>query len=174
VIKRSCATSHKVDTIFVANFCLWLSHYYYRGTWSALIATAFVGSIIFFVVCQEMENKGEAENCPVDVVVKGGKSSLNDASTVPVQKEKCIAEAAAKVVSAPALPVLKERNIKDEWKRGTPPNPVKVPPTKLFSYADSRYMSPTDSMVSPVTRGLWARTHKPMSAFPPWAGPPKV
>ncbi|CAM6021118.1 unnamed protein product [Sphagnum balticum] len=121
-----------------------------------------------------MENKGEAENCPVDVIVEGGKSSLNVASTVPVPKEKCVAEAAAKVVSAPAVPVLKERNIRDEWKRGTPPNPVKVPPTKLFSYADSRYMSPTDSMVSPVTRGLWARTHKPMSAFPPWAGPPKA
>jgi hypothetical protein len=89
-----------------------------------------------------MENKGEAENCPVDVVVEGGKSSINDASTVPVPKEKCIAEAAAKVVSAPAVPVLKERNIRDEWKRGTPPNPVKVPPTKLFSYAD-RYLVPS-------------------------------
>ncbi len=32
MIKRPCSTSCKVDTIFVANFCLWLSHYYYIGT----------------------------------------------------------------------------------------------------------------------------------------------
>ncbi len=32
MIKRSCSTSYKVDTIFVANFCLWLSHYHYHGT----------------------------------------------------------------------------------------------------------------------------------------------
>jgi hypothetical protein len=89
-----------------------------------------------------MENKGETENCLIDVIVEGGKSSMNVASTVPVPKEKCIAEAAAKVVSAPTVPVLKERNIRDEWKRGTPPNPVKVPPTKLFSYAD-RYLVPS-------------------------------
>lgn len=36
-----------------------------------------------------------------------------------------------------------------------------------------RYMSPTDALVSPVTRGLLARNRRPMRIVNPW-GPPKV
>jgi hypothetical protein len=78
----------------------------------------------------------------------------------------------AKSFKAPAPP-LRERNCKrEDWKRGTPPNPVKVPPKSPLTYTE-RYMSPTDALVSPVTRGLLARNRRPMRIVNPW-GPPKA
>jgi len=76
-------------------------------------------------------------------------------------------------IPAPVPPILRERNKKGEdVKRKVVPNPVKVPARSAMSYPE-RYMSPTDSLVSPVTKGVLARNRKPMRLLNPW-GPPKA
>ncbi|KAL7190604.1 hypothetical protein ACSBR2_022812 [Camellia fascicularis] len=47
---------------------------------------------------------------------------------------------------------------------GTMPNRLTVP--KAFKYPE-RYTSPTDLMMSPVSKGLLARTRKPGTLLPP-------
>ncbi|GLJ54102.1 hypothetical protein SUGI_1158550 [Cryptomeria japonica] len=54
--------------------------------------------------------------------------------------------------------IVARRNNKDDSNKVTPPN-VKVPPKKLFGFPE-RYRSPTDSIMSPTTRGLLARNRK--------------
>ncbi|KAG0580937.1 hypothetical protein M758_4G214800 [Ceratodon purpureus] len=88
-------------------------------------------------------------------------------------KERQRIEAKSFKMPAPVPPVLRERNKKGaDVKRKTPPNPVKVPARSNLSYPE-RYMSPTDSLVSPVTKGVLARNRKPMRLLNPW-GPPKA
>ncbi|KAL5725817.1 hypothetical protein ACHQM5_008916 [Ranunculus cassubicifolius] len=51
------------------------------------------------------------------------------------------------------------------------PNPLNVP--KAFKYPE-RYMSPTDQMVSPISKGLIARRRKVGPILPPALNPPKM
>lgn len=83
-------------------------------------------------------------------------------------------------------PVLTEKNhhmispvvykLRKEGRRLTcrnPVDPVKVPSHDLLGFPTGRYMSPTDNLVSPVSRGLQARTRRSMR--PPQAlVPPKI
>lgn len=64
------------------------------------------------------------------------------------------------------------RRNKEEGKKITPPN-VKVPPKRAFGFSE-RYRSPTDSIMSPATRGLLARNKKSMRPIElPTYVPPK-
>ncbi|XP_031493006.1 uncharacterized protein LOC116259366 [Nymphaea colorata] len=47
----------------------------------------------------------------------------------------------------------------DNAQKNSSPDPVDVPKRKAFKYLD-RYRSPTDLMMSPVSRGLLARNRK--------------
>lgn len=78
---------------------------------------------------ETMENQTAQENAPLLAGVK--LSTALSSFTSPKEKQRD----AGKVFKAPA-PVLRERNTKEERKRGTPPNPVKVPPKSLFSYPE--------------------------------------
>ncbi|KAL5725652.1 hypothetical protein ACHQM5_008772 [Ranunculus cassubicifolius] len=51
------------------------------------------------------------------------------------------------------------------------PNPLNVP--KAFKYPE-RYMSPTDQMVSPISKGLIARRRKVGPILPPALNPTKM
>lgn len=64
----------------------------------------------------------------------------------------------------------RERNM-EEGKKLLPPH-IKVPPKKLFGYPE-RYRSPTDAMVSPVSRGLLTRNRRPARTLAPMV-PPKA
>lgn len=65
------------------------------------------------------------------------------------------------------------RRNKEEGKKITPPN-VKVPPKRAFGLSE-RYRSPTDSIMSPATRGLLARNKKSMRPMElPTYVPPKA
>lgn len=65
------------------------------------------------------------------------------------------------------------RRNKEEGKKITPPN-VKVPPKRAFGFSE-RYRSPTDSIMSPATRGLLARNKKSMRPIElPTYVPPKA
>ncbi|PIN14542.1 hypothetical protein CDL12_12838 [Handroanthus impetiginosus] len=55
-------------------------------------------------------------------------------------------------------------------KNGTPDR-LKVP--KAFKYQE-RYTSPTDQMVSPITRGILARSRKGSKLLPPSLNQPKI
>ncbi|KAJ7530616.1 hypothetical protein O6H91_14G010700 [Diphasiastrum complanatum] len=86
----------------------------------------------------------------------------------PVMK---VANAVVALVRGRAESVLTERN-KDEGRRLLPPNPVKVPPKRMFGYPE-KYKSPTDSLVSPISRGLLARNRRPSRLLAPPV-PPKA
>eukprot|EP01018_Ginkgo_biloba_P011144 Gb_03383 [translate_table: standard] len=64
------------------------------------------------------------------------------------------------------------RRIKEEGKRVTPPDPVQVPLMKIVGFTE-RYRSPTDSIMSPVSRGLLARNGRSVGPLPPYV-PPKA
>ncbi|KAL2650264.1 hypothetical protein R1flu_018392 [Riccia fluitans] len=64
----------------------------------------------------------------------------------------------------------KERN-REEVRRMIPPH-IKVPPKKLFGYPE-KYKSPTDAMVSPISKGLLARNRRPARTLAPVV-PPKA
>ncbi|XP_057491960.1 uncharacterized protein LOC130777575 [Actinidia eriantha] len=55
--------------------------------------------------------------------------------------------------------------------QNTTPDRLKVP--KAFKYPE-RYTSPTDLMVSPISKGLLARTRKPGIHLPPIITQPKI
>ncbi|KAB5516473.1 hypothetical protein DKX38_027121 [Salix brachista] len=63
-----------------------------------------------------------------------------------------------------------ENSGKDLRKSGTP-DPLKVP--KAFKYPE-RYRSPTDLMISPITKGILARNKKGGALLPPSWNQPKV
>eukprot|EP00246_Nothoceros_aenigmaticus_P014692 TRINITY_DN5764_c0_g1_i1.p1 TRINITY_DN5764_c0_g1~~TRINITY_DN5764_c0_g1_i1.p1 ORF type:complete len:185 (-),score=29.83 TRINITY_DN5764_c0_g1_i1:827-1381(-) len=63
------------------------------------------------------------------------------------------------------IPVLTERNRELGGRR---PNALQVPP-KNFLRHQERYMSPTDSMVSPISKGLLLRTRRPVRTTAPLA-----
>ncbi len=98
---------------------------------------------------------------------------------VGVTPEKTMVKEEEKIPS-----VLKEKNSegpqnivarrnKEEGKKITPPN-VKVPPKRAFGFPE-RYRSPTDSIMSPATRGLLARNKKSMRPIElPTYVPPKA
>lgn len=65
------------------------------------------------------------------------------------------------------------RRNKEEGKKISPPN-VKLPPKRPFGFPE-RYKSPTDSIMSPATRGLLARNKKYMRPMElPTYVPPKA
>ncbi|XP_057481804.1 uncharacterized protein LOC130768732 isoform X2 [Actinidia eriantha] len=55
--------------------------------------------------------------------------------------------------------------------QNTTPDRLKVP--KAFKYPE-RYRSPTDLMVSPISKGLLARTRKPGILLPPTIVQPNI
>eukprot|EP01018_Ginkgo_biloba_P013423 Gb_26295 [translate_table: standard] len=116
-----------------------------------------------------MENQEDVYS-PLDL----RKNQQEDIGTAP---EKTMVEG-TEVTS-----VLKEKNTehrnivarrnKEEGKRVSPPN-VKVPPKKVFGFPE-RYRSPTDSIMSPTSRGLLARNRRSMRPIElPAYVPPKA
>jgi len=88
--------------------------------------------------------------------------------TPPVLMEKDIVQ----------LSNMMKPTIKDEGKKGNHPDPVKLPlqqqKKKPWEYP-GRYMSPTDSIMSPISQTLLARNRK--AVLPPsliFSPPPKV
>ncbi|KAL3702179.1 hypothetical protein R1sor_020201 [Riccia sorocarpa] len=65
----------------------------------------------------------------------------------------------------------KERN-REDGRRMIPPH-IKVPPKKLFGYPE-KYKSPTDAMVSPISKGLLARNRRPARTLAAPIVPPKA
>ncbi|XP_044467972.1 uncharacterized protein LOC123197701 [Mangifera indica] len=59
----------------------------------------------------------------------------------------------------------------NELKKTNTPDRLKVP--KAFKYTE-RYRSPTDSMMSPVSKGLLARNRKGAVLLPPSISQPKI
>lgn len=85
-------------------------------------------------------------------------------------------QAVAKSFEAPTPfpPIRKGRGSKKaNSKPRMAPSPVSVPPKSSPLSTTERYMSPTDSLVSPVTKGVLARNRRPMRLLNPW-GPPKA
>ncbi|XP_062151271.1 uncharacterized protein LOC133859757 [Alnus glutinosa] len=64
-----------------------------------------------------------------------------------------------------------DRNSGNELRKPTTPDRLKVP--KAFKYPE-RYRSPTDSMMSPVTKGLLARSRKGSVLLPPSLNQTKI
>ncbi|XP_020230258.1 uncharacterized protein LOC109811033 [Cajanus cajan] len=66
----------------------------------------------------------------------------------------------------------KDHNSSNELRKPVTPDRLRVP--KAFKYPE-RYTSPTDSMMSPVTKGLLARTKRGGAVLPPGKiQPPKI
>ncbi|XP_077230402.1 hydroxyproline-rich glycoprotein family protein [Tasmannia lanceolata] len=59
----------------------------------------------------------------------------------------------------------------EDYQRNNGPDHVKVP--KAFNFPE-RYMSPTDHILSPVSKGLLARNKKIGGRLPPTKNPPKT
>ncbi|XP_026386473.1 uncharacterized protein LOC113281819 [Papaver somniferum] len=53
-------------------------------------------------------------------------------------------------------------------------NPLRLPKAFKSFKCPERYMSPTDKLMSPVSKGLLARSKRPGSLIPPSANPPKI
>ncbi|MCO5569019.1 hypothetical protein L7F22_022725 [Adiantum nelumboides] len=65
---------------------------------------------------------------------------------------------------------------RNQERRVTPANPVdpvQVPPKQFRGFPADRYMSPTDSIMSPISRGLLARNRR-STRLPPTFVPPKA
>eukprot|EP00250_Pteridium_aquilinum_P015029 c22338_g1_i1 orf=187-711(+) len=65
---------------------------------------------------------------------------------------------------------------RNQERRVTPANPVdpvQVPPKQFLGFPAERYMSPTDSIMSPISRGLLARSRR-SKRLPPAFVPPKA
>ncbi|KAI5077765.1 hypothetical protein GOP47_0007589 [Adiantum capillus-veneris] len=65
---------------------------------------------------------------------------------------------------------------RNQERRVTPANPVdpvQVPPKQFQGFPADRYMSPTDSIMSPISRGLLARNRR-STRLPQAFVPPKV
>ncbi|BBM96796.1 hypothetical protein MPTK1_1g00810 [Marchantia polymorpha subsp. ruderalis] len=95
---------------------------------------------------------------------------LSETENVPRRMEMASKAMPVKAVAAPKEMPFKERN-REEGKRMIPPH-IKVPPKKLFGYPE-RYKSPTDAMVSPISKGLLARNRRPARTLAPVV-PPKA
>ncbi|KAG6548464.1 hypothetical protein Mapa_009951 [Marchantia paleacea] len=95
---------------------------------------------------------------------------LSEAENVPRRTEMTSKTMPVKAVAALKEMPFKERN-REEGKRMIPPH-IKVPPKKLFGYPE-RYKSPTDAMVSPISKGLLARNRRPARTLAPVV-PPKA
>ncbi|PIA57700.1 hypothetical protein AQUCO_00600434v1 [Aquilegia coerulea] len=61
--------------------------------------------------------------------------------------------------------------VETSCKNNNTPNPLKVP--KAFKYPE-RYRSPTDQVLSPISKGLLARRKKLGPILPPTKTPPKI
>ncbi|KAI4352465.1 hypothetical protein L6164_006715 [Bauhinia variegata] len=64
-----------------------------------------------------------------------------------------------------------DQNSLNELRKSLTPDRLRVP--KAFKYPE-RYTSPTDMMVSPVTKGLLARGRKGGALLPPGRNQPKI
>ncbi|KDP27245.1 hypothetical protein JCGZ_19944 [Jatropha curcas] len=83
----------------------------------------------------------------------------------PMKSEDC--------KTPPPLQDSKSLNSSNDLRKNCTPDPLKVP--KAFKYPE-RYRSPTDLMVSPVTKGILARNRKGVggSLLPPSMNQTKV
>ncbi|TKY50185.1 hypothetical protein E2542_SST27642 [Spatholobus suberectus] len=64
-----------------------------------------------------------------------------------------------------------DHNSSNELRKPVTPDRLRVP--KAFKYPE-RYTSPTDLMISPVTKGLLARIRKGGAVLPPGKNQPKI
>ncbi|XP_057447713.1 uncharacterized protein LOC130739440 [Lotus japonicus] len=71
----------------------------------------------------------------------------------------------------PQPPQNDDPNSTDELRKSLIPDPLRVP--KAFKFPE-RYTSPTDSIMSPVTKGLLARGKKGVAKLPPGKYHPKI
>ncbi|KAH7294863.1 hypothetical protein KP509_27G022500 [Ceratopteris richardii] len=83
-----------------------------------------------------------------------------------------ISSGAANRMISPVLMKLR-RNQERRVTTANPVNPVQVPPKEFRDFPVDRYMSPTDSIMSPISRGLLARNRRSRN-LPPAFVPPKV
>ncbi|XP_061366515.1 uncharacterized protein LOC133309731 [Gastrolobium bilobum] len=67
--------------------------------------------------------------------------------------------------------VLNDQNSSNELRKSVTPDRLRVP--KAFKYPE-RYTSPTDLLISPVTKGLLARSKKGGALLPPGKNQPKI
>ncbi|XP_043707223.1 uncharacterized protein LOC122656673 [Telopea speciosissima] len=65
----------------------------------------------------------------------------------------------------------RDKKSQNSGKRKLTPDPLKVP--EAFKYQE-RYKSPTDFMMSPVSKGVLARRRKTGEHLPPAKNPPKL
>ncbi|KAK4799926.1 hypothetical protein SAY86_025291 [Trapa natans] len=84
--------------------------------------------------------------------------------SISVLPEKATVECKTKLESKLIIDENSPKNTVNELRKPTTPDLLKVP--KAFKYPE-RYRSPTDMMVSPVTKGLLARTRRGGALLPP-------
>lgn len=108
---------------------------------------------------------------------KEGKEGVTTRAAASVLTERnveintTIASTTNKMVS-PVLLKLR-RNQERRVTPANPVDPVQVPPKQFLGFPADRYMSPTDSIMSPISRGLLARSRR-FTRLPPAFVPPKV
>ncbi|GMN42104.1 hypothetical protein TIFTF001_011324 [Ficus carica] len=84
----------------------------------------------------------------------------------PIQSEKAVSEhkTPTPIPQTDQTPLQTSPNSGIDLRKPATPDRLKVP--KAFKYPE-RYRSPTDSMMSPVTKGLLARSRKGGALLPP-------
>ncbi|KAI5442788.1 uncharacterized protein LOC127121311 [Lathyrus oleraceus] len=85
---------------------------------------------------------------------------------VPIQTP-IIEPQSTKTPTPPPPPVHHHHKASNELRKPVTPDHLKLP--KAFKYPE-RYTSPTDMMMSPVTKGLLARNKKGAAKLPPGIG----
>ncbi|XP_024391187.1 uncharacterized protein [Physcomitrium patens] len=119
-----------------------------------------------------MENQAPMENCvDLDNTPLLGNLKRSTALSAFSPKERQRMEAKLFKMSAP-VPLRERPKNKGDVNRVNGANSGQVSTRSSVVYPE-RCMSPTDSLVSPITRGVLARSHKRMRLLNPW-GPPKA
>eukprot|EP00249_Psilotum_nudum_P001891 c14636_g1_i1 orf=259-723(-) len=111
------------------------------------------------------EGKGEESKRDAPVLTEAKANHVN------IETSKIVGENKTNQSKKSPPPFIFRRRLQ-EVKNATPPNPVKVPPKMFFPYSD-RYASPTDNIMSPISKGLLARNRKPIRQVPA-VTPPKM
>ncbi|XP_027359486.1 uncharacterized protein LOC113868119 [Abrus precatorius] len=88
---------------------------------------------------------------------------------VPIQAQA--SESECKTPTPVQQPDQHDHNSSNELRKPVTPDRLRVP--KAFKYPE-RYTSPTDMMISPVTKGLLARSKKGGALIPPGKNQPKI
>ncbi|PON46182.1 hypothetical protein PanWU01x14_253060 [Parasponia andersonii] len=97
-----------------------------------------------------MENRVETQTTPIESPVLSEETVLEQITPTPVRQMDQTSQ------KSPSSGI--------DLRKPTTPHRLKVP--KAFKYPE-RYRSPTDSMMSPVTKGLLARSRKGGALLPP-------